>query len=378
MIEFCYQDKRGYMSMSKIASLFLALALFSSASFALPYGVGARFAAMGGAGSALVDDTYSTYYNPAGMASAQKMSLKIGAGTAAEGMDKLIATLSSAGDPSKFILDNYANALDINGNMNAFVGFNAGSIGVGIMPGATLALAKTAGSANGTANALMTGQGVVSYGRGLSVPFLGNLNAGISGKYIIMAGGTAEVAGPTSTTNVHNYSGIGFDFGVQGKIDAIPTAPISVGVVLKNFATTLRGTTTNITKTIDPATGNVIGSPTETSGTAPDYVMPTTFVIGAAAKVPVVGLTVAIDLDNVGADSTTPAYSLTHIGIEYPLAMGLVNLRLGKVTGGPTGGPVDMTTYGAGVLGNMVNIAMVTDNTNNKNNQIMLDVGFGF
>jgi hypothetical protein len=108
--------------------------------------------------------------------------------------------------------------------------------------------------------------------------------------------------------------------------------------------------------------------------------MPTTLVIGAATKIPVVGLTVAIDLDNVGADnaSSIPAYTLTHIGLEYPVAMGLVNLRLGKVTGGPSGSGVDMTTYGAGVLGNMVNIAMVTDNTNNKNTQVMFDVGFGF
>ena len=61
--------------MKKIVASFMAVALLSSASFALPYGVGARFAAMGGAGSALVEDAYSTYYNPAGMARAQKMSL---------------------------------------------------------------------------------------------------------------------------------------------------------------------------------------------------------------------------------------------------------------------------------------------------------------
>ncbi len=364
--------------MKKIVASFMAVALLSSASFALPYGVGARFAAMGGAGSALVEDAYSTYYNPAGMARAQKMSLKVGAGAASTGMDKLIATLSSAGDPSKFILDNYADALDINGNLNAFVGFNTGSIGVGIMPATTLSLAKTASSANGTANASMMGQGVVSYGKGISVPMLGSLNAGISGKYIVLAQGNATVSVPTSTTNAFNYSGIGFDLGAQGKIDAIPTAPVSVGVVLKNFAATLRGTANTLTKTVD-ASGNVI-SETDTSVPAPDYVMPTTLVIGAATKIPVVGLTVAIDLDNVGADnaSSIPAYTLTHIGLEYPVAMGLVNLRLGKVTGGPSGSGVDMTTYGAGVLGNMVNIAMVTDNTNNKNNQVMFDVGFGF
>lgn len=363
--------------MKKTLSAFLAVALLSSASLALPYGVGARFAAMGGAGSALVEDTYSAYYNPAGMARSQAMSLKIGAGAASDGMDKLIATLSSAGDPSKFILDNYANALDINGNMNAFVGFNAGNIGLSIMPATSLNISKAANTANGSAIATMLGEGAVSYGQGIKVPYLGSLNGGVNAKYIVAAYGSANVSGATSTTNALTYSGIGFDLGVQGKVDAIPMTPLSVGVVMKNIGATLRGTTQTLTKTIDPATGNVI-SETDSSGTAPDYVMPTTFVIGAAAKIPVVGLTVAVDLDNVGADNTTQAYSLTHIGLEYPLAMGLVNLRLGKITGGPSGAAVDMTTYGAGVLGNMVNIAMVTDNTNNKNNQVMFDVGLGF
>ena len=363
--------------MKKILSAFLALAMMSSFALANPYGVGARFAAMGGAGSALVDDTYSTYYNPAGMANSQAMSLKIGAGAAAEGMDKLIATLSSAGDPSKFILDNYANAIDIDGNLNAFIGINAGKIGLGIMPATSLSMNKAASTANGDAIASMLGQGVVSYGQGISAPFLGSLNAGGSFKYIVNAGGTAAVGGTTSVTDGYTYSGIGFDLGIQSKVD-IPTAPVSVGVVMKNIGATLRGTTTRITKTINPATGSV-ESESETSGTGPDYTMPTTFVIGAAAKIPVVGLTVAIDIDSIGADnlSSIPAYSLTHIGLEYPVAMGLVNLRLGKVSGGP-GGSVDMTTYGAGVLGNMINIAMVTDNVTPKNNQMMFDIGFGF
>ncbi len=370
--------------MKRIIAVFLAAIMFSSASFALPsgylpYGVGARFSAMGGAGCALSDDLVGAYYNPAGMAKAQAMSIKLGGGAASNGMDKLIATLSSAADPSKFILDNYANALDINGNMNLFLGLNIAKFGISIIPLTSLNLSKAADTANGTATAMMMGEGVVTISRGLSVPYLGSINTGANVKYIVAGAGTATVLGASSTTVGTTRSGFGFDLGAQANVDAIPMVPLSVGVVLKDIGATLRGNTSTLSKVIDPLTGSVI-SETDTTVPAADYAMPTTFVIGAATKIPVVGLTVAIDLDNVGADNTmgTAAYSVTHIGLEYPVAMGLVNLRLGKITGGPAGSSVDMTTYGAGALGNMINIAMITDNTNSKNNQMMFDVGFGF
>ncbi len=370
--------------MKKIVSSILAVVMLSSASLALPsgylpYGVGARFSAMGGAGCALSEDLVGAYYNPAGMAKGQKMSVKLGGGAASNGMDKLISTLSSASDPSKFILDNYANALDINGNMNLFLGLNIGKLGISIIPLTSLNLNKSAGTVNGSATAMMMGEGVVTISRGLSAPYLGSINAGANIKYIVAGAGTATVLGASSTTIGTARSGFGFDLGAQAKVDAIPTVPLSVGVVLKDIGATLRGNTNTISKTVDPLTGNVI-SESETSAPAADYPIPTTFVIGAATKIPVVGLTVALDLDNVSADNTmgTPAYSVTHIGLEYPVAMGLVNLRLGKISGGPAGSSVDMTTYGAGVLGNMINVAMITDNANTKNNQIMFDVGLGF
>jgi len=89
----------------------------------LPYGAGAKFVGMGGAGCALVDDSTSAYYNPAGIVKSQSMALKLGLGTASEGMDKVMATFGSIGNPGKFLIDNYANAIDVNGAANGFLGF---------------------------------------------------------------------------------------------------------------------------------------------------------------------------------------------------------------------------------------------------------------
>ena len=132
------------------------IGLIASSAFALqggiiPYGVGARFAAMGGAGSALVDDSTSAYYNPAGIVKAQAVSLKIGAAAATDGLDKLTSALTSLSDPSKFILDNAANSVNVNGKINAFVGLTVAKIGISVLPIATLNISKPAGVAVGTA-----------------------------------------------------------------------------------------------------------------------------------------------------------------------------------------------------------------------------------
>lgn len=369
--------------MKKILVSILITAMIVPASFAmpsasLPYGPSAKFAAMGGAGSALVDDVTSAYYNPAGMAKAQNMSFKLSAGAATDGLNDMINTLSSAGDPSKFILDNYSKALDLSGGANVMVGLDIFKTGISFIPSASLNVSKAANSANGSATAVAMGEGVVTIGRGVSAPFLGSLNAGINIKYVADSMGLAAVSGTTSTTNTYIYTGTGFDLGVQGKVDAIPTMPVSVGVVYKDIAETLKGKTSTTTKTIDPLTGQVLSETKTPDADIADMTTQPTLVIGAAAQIPVVGATLAIDLDNVAAASGMQAYSVTHIGLEYPVAMGMVNLRLGTISGGPSGSPINMTTYGAGILGNMINIAMITDSNNSKNNRTMFDIGFGF
>ena len=362
--------------MKKIITVFLALAMFSSVAFALqpgalPYGVSAKYAAMGGAGSAMVDDITSAYYNPAGIVKAQKVSLKIGAGTALDGLDKLTTALGGLNNPSKYFIDNLSNDVNINGGINAFIGFTVAKVGISLLPIAHLQINKAATDTTGNVYGSGNFEGALTFGYGVAVPVLGSMNIGANLKYLnkIDAAGNVAIGGVTNT--IDTYTGTAFDLGVQANIDAIPMMPLKGALVIKDIAANLSG---NEEKTVT-LTG---GTPATTTTALGNITNPSTITIGVAGNIPVVGVKVAIDLDNVSGGTAAVSYSVTHIGLEYPVAMGLVNLRAGTISGGPSGSPINMTTYGAGILGNMINIAMISDTNNSKNNQTMFDVGFGF
>lgn len=369
--------------MKKIVSVCLMCLFVASAAMAMPggtipYGITAKYAAMGGAGSALVDDVAAAYYNPAGMAEAQAIALKIGLGTASEGMNDLMQTLGSASDPSKFILDNYANAINVNGSANLFVGLHLLKTGISVISTPMVSISKLANTANGNASALLNGEGAVTLGYGVGLPYLGSANIGANIKYILQGSGTAVVAGATSSTTTMTYTGMGYDIGLQTKVGAIPMIPsLDVALVLKDLGETLNGNMSTTSKTINPATGAVISETKSPDTPIAGVTSPTTLVIGAATKIPGIGLKVAADLDNVSGGTAGVSYSVTHLGVEYPVMMGVVNLRAGLISGGP-GGNISMTTYGAGILGDMINVAMVSDGKNSKNNQMMADVHIGF
>ena len=82
--------------MKKLTVLALLLSFLVPSVLALqpglmPAGVGAKYVAMGGAGSAIVDDICSAYYNPAGIVKTGNVELKIGAGAATDAMNDLMS-----------------------------------------------------------------------------------------------------------------------------------------------------------------------------------------------------------------------------------------------------------------------------------------------
>ncbi|MEK7376123.1 MAG: hypothetical protein AABZ57_03000, partial [Candidatus Margulisiibacteriota bacterium] len=216
-------------------------------------------------------------------------------------------------------------------------------------------------------------------------PFGGKLGIGLNAKYIYNAigGATVGIAGLTTTdiTNrVDTYTGMGYDLGLQGSVDVMPTLPVSFALVLKDIGASLKGNSTVSKASYNNTTGAEIAGSSTTNPTAAiaDYVVPSTLVIGASAKVPVIGAKVAVDIENVSGGTLAQSYAVTHIGLEYPVAMGLMALRAGMISGGSSGSPINMTTYGAGILKDMINIAVVSDNNNSKNNQLIADIHLGF
>lgn len=362
--------------MRRIIVAFSLLGLFVSSSFAiqsglLPYGIGARYAGMGGAASAIVDDITSAYYNPAGIVKSGRVELKLGAGAATAGLADILKVASNASDPAKFIADNVTNTININGGVNGLVGLNIARIGVTVIPLGNLSLVKVPGF-NGNATARFAYEGILTMGYGLSTPILpvASLDLGLNVKYIGSVLANSGAALNLASNSITNLSGTGFDIGAKAKIDTF-AIPFSAAIVIKDLGASLSGKTKSNTTTYNPITGTTSNSAdveTDASATSP-----TTLVIGASTTIPGIGLKVAADIDSVSGSGAS--YSVTHLGVEYPLTV--VALRAGYVTG--NNGNISMTTIGAGFnfFGNL-NIAMIMDGKDSNNNSMIFDTGFAF
>lgn len=369
-----------------VVSLLLGFLVSSVFAITLNTGVGAKYGAMAGAGASIVDDITCAYYNPAGINDVGAMELKLGAGAATAGLNDIIATLGNAGNPSKFMADNFNKTVDISGGFNAFFGINIAKVGLSVIPIGTLTLNKpTAGTLAGT-NMFADGgyDALLTLGYSFAFPGINiaSLDLGANIKSTTFIVGMSQVTGVnTSNDFTASESGTAFDLGAKAKINN-PVLPFSVGVVIRDINATLKGNQQTNNTTYDPTTGAATkGSVTETA--APDTTIGQTTVIGASTVIPVVGVKAAIDLDTI-ADSkyvgqTINGGNLTHIGLEYPVLGGVVALRAGQVSGKNGGADVSQTTLGAGFnLGVNINVAMMTDAKDSKNNSTMVDLGFAF
>jgi hypothetical protein len=271
--------------------------------------------------------------------------------------------------------DNFANAINVNGGINLLVGLEFADVGLSVMPVSTLSLNKAAGSITGT----LTGQSdydiALTLGRSFSIPNLpiASLDLGANVKSANRMAVSNTVAGLAGTGTVTSYSGLGFDIGAKAQVENLPI-PLSVGLVMKDISSTLKGKVKTNTTTYNASDGS-IASTTVVETDAADYVVPVTTSIGLATEVPLWGLKIALQQDSVSGGTPNAAYSLTHYGLEYPIVGGLIALRAGKATGASD--TVDQTTLGVGInVGLGINIAMMTDAKNSKNNQTMIDFGF--
>jgi hypothetical protein len=362
--------------MKKILITGLSVLLLFSASQAQLL-IGARAAGMGGAGTAVVNDLAAAYYNPAGLmrSPVKAAEMKIALGASYSNPDKLLAAISGATDPAKFLQDNYNNDLTFTGNLNGVIGFNLRKIGLSVIPMMRADVSKSAPSLAGIASGTGNAVGVLTLGTTFGVPYVGDLNLGMNGKYIYSATGylDATVANPTQTWGVGN--GVGFDLGALTTVKIPMVTDINLAFVARDLNESITYKNKSQTATADytdPA------NPKFNMGTALDQPDSTvtfnsSYVIGASATIPVVGLLTAIDIENV----CTPGnpQTNTHIGIEYPLFLNILVLRAGVASGQN----LQLTTFGAklGLPFLSVDLAMVQDGKNTKNSSYVVDFNIG-
>lgn len=372
------------------AIMLLTLASISSAftGGTSPYGVGAKYAAMGGAGSAIVDDIYSTYYNPAGIIKSGYVGLNLNSGAATANMTEMVELLSNATNPAKFFSDNFTRALDINGGLTAALGLNIGKMGFSAISLGNLVFKKDANSLSGGSLAAGLNYELAgTFAYTVNIPYLSyipftNVDLGLNFKSVnrITASTSIESA-IKSTDKTSTYSGMGYDLGLKGQID-LPLFPISIGLVFKDLGETLTGKEQTITTNYG-ITGNITSQITAEAA-LPASVSPVTTVIGASATIPmgifsifsplpISQIKISDDMEFVGGSNP---FSINHLGIEVPIMFGLIHLRGGMVSGGSSASPISMTTYGAGFWG--VNVAMTSDANNSKNNSTLVDLSISF
>ncbi|HTY13270.1 MAG TPA: hypothetical protein VMD02_03670 [Candidatus Omnitrophota bacterium] len=359
--------------MKKVLCLLLLLLVTASTSYG-QYLVGARASGMGGVGVAACRDLSAAYYNPAALMAQGRGGAMLSAGAAYSGMDQLASALSNSGDPAKLVTDNFSKNLSVNGSLSGLLGVNINKIGLTVLPNIGINLSKPANSLAASGNAGMMYTGVLTAGYTFALPALPALNVGANLKYLGSTVGGVNVmanllGGASGNETVLNSSGFGVDLGALMTFDIPLVTSISVGAVLRDLGESV--TTSGTTKTLTAATG----SSTYTEG--PEITIPSSsrsvdssFALGAAGTIPVVGILLAGDLE------TGNGFSNTHLGLEYPLLLNVVTLRAGIASGTN----LSLTTIGAkiGIPFLSLNAAYVMDGKINNNNSVVLDLAGGF
>jgi hypothetical protein len=363
--------------MKKVLVLLALVSLLVSASSAQLL-IGGRAAGMGGTGVAASKGLDAAYYNPACLmrSSVAVTQVEIGLGAGYTDVAKLSSAISSANDPGKFVLDNFANNLSFNGDLTGIVGVNVKKIGISVLPMMAANVNKPANSLGGSVSAGGFYNGVMTLGYTFSVPFLpAALDVGANLKAINAVMGSANLTAgipPTTATGTQNYStgtGFGLDLGVLTSFNVPMISQLAVGLVLRDISSSVTLKTTQDNLTLNQTTGTV----TKTPGAAiPDQTLTIdgTTAIGAYTTIPVVGLGVAMDLEMTKNSGTN-----THIGLEYPLLMNTIILRAGMASGQNLG----LTTYGAEVDLRIAKVALVgaSDSKNTGLTRSYIDIGFG-
>ncbi|MEA3493933.1 MAG: hypothetical protein U9R38_06060 [Candidatus Margulisiibacteriota bacterium] len=365
--------------MKKIIFASLILALVSTSTLAFqsayaPYGFGAKFGAMGGAGSALCDDVMCVYYNPAAIASGSLGELKVGMGAATDGLNDIMQVVNSVEKPEDFLSQYFTQTFDMNGSLSALMGVKIQKVGVSVISVGRLNLTKPdintlVGS---SATAMFGTEAAATLGYRFAIPALpiGSLDLGLNIKSINSFSSQSTASGVSSSTEqVTKGTGTAFDLGARAGLEA--GWPTKIAIVMRDISSTLKNDITTKNTTYNPLTGAIL-TQTTTSAAGVGTTSPVTTTIGVGTKIPVIGLVLAADLDSVSGSGTS--YSVTHIGAEMPIAGGLIVLRGGMVSGGPSGSPISMTTYGAGIWG--LNVALMLDSETPKNNSTIFDFGF--
>jgi len=366
-----------------VLSLLLILCLVSIASAQVL--IGAKSAGMGGTGVANADGLTSIYYNPAGLMKGKSFGLDISLAPAYTDYQKVYDAVSKSTDIASFLVDNYANALAMNGDVSAQVGFNFNKIGISaiILPlgsyaadtlagNNTIFVSKAANSVLAQASYSTRYDYVLTLGRTFNPAFLpASLDAGINIKSVNAVYGTFTPAAAATSAPYTSAIGNGtaFDLGLRTTLDVPALGSAAVGVAMRDISGKINYSRKQKTYYLDDTTGTITESAESILADA-SVTLNSVTVVGIAGKIAAINLGVAADVEMANAGSTT------HLGVELPFLANLIIARAGTISG-PS---INKMTYGAKL--NLpiltVDAAGVIDSNDNNKKAWTIDFGLGF
>ncbi len=380
--------------MKRLLVVLFVLSLLVSVSSAQVY-IGSRQAGMGGTGVASAVGLNAVAFNPAGLMRGPSGEFLLTLGFASQGIDQIVQSFSEVSDPAQFMVDNYGTKLDADGSVSGLLGINIAHIGVSVLvPSISANLSKQADTLQGSVMASANTAIVLTAGHTFTIPGIpiANLDVGANAKLLNSGVGALTITGtPTpgasvEATQIYGMgSGYGFDLGVRGNIEIPMLTDFSIGIALRDLAQTVKYSPKSRTDTYSvasPGADPTITKGPEVTGADLEVTYPTSLAIGCAGTVPVIGLKLAADVTSVsgGTNLTITGiatdYSVTNIGLEYPLLLNTLILRAGLATSSN----ISLTTLGAKINIPFITLELATiiDGKNAKNTSYVVDAGVAF
>lgn len=285
----------------------------------------ARSLGMGGAFTGLADDLSSLYYNPAGMVDSGLLGIQLDLGTMVSVSDELDELQDI---PDKINDDSVSDAFSVIPDDVRFMGqgqlaANFKSFGVAYT---NKAFAKSSNQGSlASAELINLQEGVLSLGNELiGLPFgLGKLVYGMNCRLIKLEKESYKVSSATSVTKIESDDdSFAIDLGLLMNM----TENLRVGLQIQNLIKPdfdLSGD-----KEISHYNGSTWITDSE-SDYSEGMKLDRVGRIGASLRVPVIDLTLAADIDNLGFLSDTKDDEVYHFGIEKDIIFNGLSLRAG-------------------------------------------------
>jgi len=319
----------------------------------------ARSFGLGGAFTGLADDVSAVLFNPAGLAQSGFVGLQVSGGVSdVNGMNEIVDLVNeldsgfNSFEDFETFYNNFPAGTSL--DMQGFGGANLSSIAVSGKVNSRFNLEETNDGKIAINNQDITG--ILTYASDLTSPIqdIGALSYGFNLKMTQHTNNEYKI-NLTDREKIETKTS-GNSIAVDGGILAKLTDILSVGAQIENlYATDYKMEGTKVTSTYDVADDKWTDKDPEEVSANNSYKPQRNMRIGAALDVPVVGIKVLGDLENIPSISQNDN-TIYHLGVQKDLMLGLFSIRAG--TYGPMDDGVNSVNskYTAGVSANLTKI----------------------